>query len=56
MTERRVKEVCIYCGGEKLRFADNGEIRIICLICGKDFKAQRSIDISEFHKIADQYN
>lgn len=54
--ERRKKECCIYCGGENLRFWDNGKINIICLICGKDFEAKREEDKSKFHETEETFN
>lgn len=50
MNERRVKEVCRFCGGDKLTMREDDKIKIICLICGKDFEACRESDFHRFHK------
>jgi hypothetical protein len=54
--ERRNKEVCKFCGGEELRFQDGKELKIICLICGKDFEACRESDLHKFNEVRDSYN
>lgn len=55
MNERRIKEICIHCGGESLTWKTDGKLRKICLICGKDFEAKRESDIHKFHKEADAW-
>jgi len=55
MIERRKQERCIYCGGTELKLLDDGVIKRICLICGKDFEARRDSDLTEFHKIKDSW-
>ena len=54
-SERRIKEVCKYCGGDKLKMQKNDTIVIICQVCGKDFEACRESDFHKFHKVADAW-
>jgi DNA-directed RNA polymerase subunit RPC12/RpoP len=54
--ERRKENRCKYCGGMELRMESKGKIMKICLICGKDFEANRAGDLAEFNKLAREFN
>lgn len=54
--ERRIKERCKHCGGIEMKWNGDGELKKICLICGKDFEARRHEDLHKFKEFARDFN
>jgi len=53
--ERREKDRCPHCNGEKMTWRSGRKLKIICLICGHEFDARREEDLHKFHKEAEDY-